>query len=612
MATVGRALAAEGIDVKPNRLRLPALAGRVAERADGLIQRTGRYVQAVHVLGEMDKTIACDISVAREELGYEPADRARGGHAAQRALVPGSGALAVRSLVTGGNGYFGRLLAEHLRARGDAVRVLDIDVDGAGGPGVEVVQGDIRDEGRVREAVDGVDVVYHNVAQVPLAKDPHLLRSVNVDGTALLLAASAEAGVSKVVHTSSSAVFGVPESNPVLPTTVPKPQEAYGEAKLAAEWACLRAAADGLDVSIVRPRTILGHGRLGIFGILFDWIADGADPIVLGDGTNRYQFVHADDLADVCLLAGRPLGSVDLQRRHRPVRHDGARPSSTCAEHAGTGAQVRRLPAGPAAAAMQASAALRLTPFAPYHWLMYARSMWFDIEHVREQLGWTPRWSTDEMFAQSYDWFLAHRAEASAGRRRHLAPPAHRPLRRARRARSTSPGSCRRSADDAQSNPGRAGAARPGWPSRCWRALAYVPALASSPGKMPADTKLYLYLEPGPADQRRAVDVRRPPVRRLGAPPGHRLPVAAGPVVLAGRHRPACPTGSSTGCGSARSCSCRRRRRAVAVPAPLRPGLARRARRGARLPAVAVPPARTCPGRRRCCCRGPASAGSSA
>jgi len=40
--------------------------------------------------------------------------------------------------------------------------------------------------------------------------------------------------------------------------------------------------------------------------------------------------------------------------------------------------------------------------------------MWFDIEHVREQLGWTPRWSTDEMFAQSYDWFVAHRAEASA------------------------------------------------------------------------------------------------------------------------------------------------------------------------------------------------------
>ena len=72
VATVGRALEAEGIAVKPNRVRLPALAGRIAERADGLIQRTGHYVQALHVLGEMDKTIACDISVAREELGYDP------------------------------------------------------------------------------------------------------------------------------------------------------------------------------------------------------------------------------------------------------------------------------------------------------------------------------------------------------------------------------------------------------------------------------------------------------------------------------------------------------------------------------------------------------------
>ena len=72
VATVGRALEAEGIAVRPNRLRLPTLAGRVAERADGLIQRTGHYVQAVHVLGEMDKTIACDISVARRELGYDP------------------------------------------------------------------------------------------------------------------------------------------------------------------------------------------------------------------------------------------------------------------------------------------------------------------------------------------------------------------------------------------------------------------------------------------------------------------------------------------------------------------------------------------------------------
>ena len=57
----------------PNRVRLPVLAGRVAEIADGLLQRTGRYHQQMHVLGEMGRSIACDISVARSELGYQPA-----------------------------------------------------------------------------------------------------------------------------------------------------------------------------------------------------------------------------------------------------------------------------------------------------------------------------------------------------------------------------------------------------------------------------------------------------------------------------------------------------------------------------------------------------------
>lgn len=311
------------------------------------------------------------------------------------------------SLVTGGNGYFGQRLVDRLRDRGDTVRILDLDVTGA--PAVELVQGDVRDRPVVDGAVDGVDVVYHNVAQVPLAKDPHLLRSVNVDGTQVLLDAARRAGVDKVVHTSSSAVFGIPESNPVLPTTVPRPQEAYGHAKLAAEWACLRAATGGLDVSIVRPRTILGHGRLGIFGILFDWIADGADPFVLGDGSNRYQFVHADDLAEACILAGhRPgpavfnVGTDRFGTMLEALEH--------LAAHAGTGTRVRSLPERPAAAAMRVSASLGLTPFAPYHWLMYARSMWFDLDHVGAALGWRPRWSTDEMLAQSYDWYVANRA----------------------------------------------------------------------------------------------------------------------------------------------------------------------------------------------------------
>ena len=323
------------------------------------------------------------------------------------------------SLVTGGSGYFGSLLVHRLVAAGHTVRVLDLnDVDDRPAD-IEVIQGDIRDAAVVARAVNGVDIVFNNVAQVPLAKDEELLRTVNVDGTTLLLAESLKAGVGKVVHTSSSAVFGVPRSNPVLPTTVPSPAESYGHAKLAAEWACLDAVRNGLDVTIVRPRTILGHGRLGIFGILFEWVADGADIFVLGDGSNRYQFVHADDLADVCVLAGAKAGPAVFNAgtdRFGTMR-EGL--ESLCA-HAGTGSKVRSLPAGPAGLGMKAAAGLHLAPFAPYHWLMYSKSLWFDIQHVKDGLDWQPKYSNAEMLAESYDWFLANRAStADAGKSHH-------------------------------------------------------------------------------------------------------------------------------------------------------------------------------------------------
>jgi nucleoside-diphosphate-sugar epimerase len=315
----------------------------------------------------------------------------------------------VRALVTGGSGYFGALVVDNLVRAGYSVRVLDLNDTDSSSSAVEMVRGDIRSYDTVRAACDGVDVVFNNVAQVPLAKDEALLRTVNVDGTIVLLDAARDAGVAKVVHTSSSAIFGIPSTNPVLPTTAPNPQESYGRAKLAAEWACLEAVSRGLDVSIVRPRTILGHGRLGIFGILFDWIADGADVFVLGGGANKYQFVQADDLADLCIRASLKSGPGLFNGG--TDRFDTMRSTleSVCA-HAGTGSRVRSLPARPTSLTMQVAAGLKLAPFAPYHWIMYSRSMWFDIDHARDQLDWQPKFSNAEMFAQSYDWFLANRA----------------------------------------------------------------------------------------------------------------------------------------------------------------------------------------------------------
>src|SRR6185295_10981486 len=98
-------------------------------------------------------------------------------------------------------------------AGGETVRILDLlDTDDRPAA-VEFVQADIRDAAAVRRACTGIDVVYHAVAQVPVAKDRKLFESVNVDGTRILLDAVRAARVRKLVHVSSSAIFGVPERN---------------------------------------------------------------------------------------------------------------------------------------------------------------------------------------------------------------------------------------------------------------------------------------------------------------------------------------------------------------------------------------------------------------
>ncbi len=73
VATVKRALSDAGLEVSERQVRVPRFIGDLAESADGFLQERGRYHQELHVLGELNKTIACDISAAREELGYEPA-----------------------------------------------------------------------------------------------------------------------------------------------------------------------------------------------------------------------------------------------------------------------------------------------------------------------------------------------------------------------------------------------------------------------------------------------------------------------------------------------------------------------------------------------------------
>lgn len=306
--------------------------------------------------------------------------------------------------MTGGEGYFGSILARRLIEQGYECRVLDLVDSGDRPDEIEFMQGDIRNESVVSEACEGVDVVFHNVAKVPLEKNKEAFRSINIGGVRMLLECSEREGVEKIVYTSSSAVYGIPEKNPVTEDDQPKPDEAYGQAKYEGEVLCRDYSERGMDISIIRPRTILGPGRGGIFQVLFEWVRRGKNLPVLGNGENVYQFVHADDLARACILAGERAGSADYNCGAEQFGMMRATLEALC-DHAGTGSRIQKVPKRPAEWGMKIASALRVAPLAPYHALMYGRSLYFDTSKAKTELGWETQWSNEAMMVDSYDWY---------------------------------------------------------------------------------------------------------------------------------------------------------------------------------------------------------------
>ncbi len=313
----------------------------------------------------------------------------------------------MKHLITGGSGFLGSLIVESLVKRGDSVVSLDIWEPPDRNKNIEFVLGSILDRDLVRRAVKGVDVVHHSAALVPLTKAGKLFHEVNVEGTRIVAEEAARANVSYFVHTSSSTVFGCPSSSPVSNSKPLEPVEEYGISKLGAEVVAKEVSdKSGMPLIVVRPRTMVGVGRLGIFQILFEWISENRNIYVIGDGKNKIQFLHGDDLIDCYMF---------LCEKKRPGFYNVGTDRFDSLEitlgnlitHAGSKSKIRHLPKNLTMQGLAWLDALGLSPLAPWHYLTYSEDFYFDMNPLLE-LGWKPRYSNDEMFRIAYDDFVAN------------------------------------------------------------------------------------------------------------------------------------------------------------------------------------------------------------
>lgn len=314
-------------------------------------------------------------------------------------------------LVTGGSGFCGFEIVRYLLNLGHRVRVLDLEPLPENSV-AELCSVDVRDPAAVEEAMRGVDRVIHCIAKVPISKAGRQFWEVNVEGTRNVLKAAQKLGVPKVVHLSSSSVQ-MSEVNPVPEDAPFHPVGEYAKSKLKAETVCEEFRAQGMKIDIIRPRTVIGAGRLGIFDILFDWISEGRKVYILGSGHNKIQFLHAEDLAACCYLASLKNESNTFNvgsKNFESLRSD----LQSLIDEAGTRSRIVSVPVLPSMTALAILDFLRLSPLASWHYMTYHKDFYFDNANAKKILGWQPRFGNSEILKIAYRDYIEHRAERQA------------------------------------------------------------------------------------------------------------------------------------------------------------------------------------------------------
>lgn len=308
-----------------------------------------------------------------------------------------------RVLITGAEGFVGRHLTEALTSLGAECRLA---VRSARPNDERVISiGDIGPATEWGRALDGIQLVVHLAARAHIlretAADPwEQFKRVNVDGTATLVAAAVDAGVRRFVYVSSIGVHGDSSKAGALTEKSPlEPISLYAKSKLAGEDAARSLAADKLELAIVRPPLVYGHGVKGNFLRLLRWIDKGW-PIPVQTAGNQRSLVNVWDL---CGFTARLLTHAAAPGRAWMIS-DG--------EDLSTADLVQRI-------AIAMSRKVRIVRM-PRSLLSFAGaaagrreqvralcgSLTVDMSSTCGELGWRPMLSTTQALDRTVHWYL--------------------------------------------------------------------------------------------------------------------------------------------------------------------------------------------------------------
>ena len=311
--------------------------------------------------------------------------------------------------IFGGNGFVGRYLANALLERNEQVVVCDLqctlheDISTA----CSYQKIDICDTERLSNLpIEREDVVINMAAnqyhtKVPKNREEYF-RSVNTEGTRNLLLTMEHKGCTKYIMFSTDMTYGKPQYLPVDTKHPQNPFGPYGKSKLLSEQICREYRTKGINITIFRPRMIMGPGRAGILLKLFKLIDLNLPVPTVGNGHNHYQMISVFDCVSAILCAiekGIPNEEFNLGSENAP---DVRTLLQNTIRKAGKHSFVIPTPGKLVKVVLRFLDNIGLTLMYPEQFMIADEEYILDISETKEDLDWQPKYNDADMLAEAY------------------------------------------------------------------------------------------------------------------------------------------------------------------------------------------------------------------
>lgn len=323
----------------------------------------------------------------------------------------------MKHIIFGGDGFVGRHLAERLVHDGEEVLVADIaKSDLPHYARARFVHCDVTNPDDVMKVDIGPDDMVYNMAAKMLS--PLQVRSkrwqffwpVNYYGAENIMKATAKSGANRLVQFTTDMIYGHTVMSPQTEAHPAKPLGEYGKSKWATEQLAAEWRKQGMNISIFRPRLIIGPGRLGILEKLFKLIDANLPVPMIGSGKNPYQFISVFDCAEAARLAwkgGVPNEAYNLGSDNPPSVK---KLLGDLIVHAGSKSFLLPTPAFAVKATLAAFDFVNLPIMDPEQYLIADEMCIRETGKLKSELGWKAEYNDGAMLIAAYDEYRAKKA----------------------------------------------------------------------------------------------------------------------------------------------------------------------------------------------------------